>query len=75
MLLLQLFVWLLFFSIPSFRVLKDGTLRQNNFYCVDAAKFVVNKLVDRGSLSEQGFLTNLQDFISHVVRDVGLWNI
>ena len=31
---------------PSYRVLKDGTIRQTNFYCVDALEFVVNKLVD-----------------------------
>ena len=57
---------------PSFRVLKDGTIRQTNFYCVDAAEFVVNKLVDRGSLSVQGFVTNVQDFICHLARGVGL---
>ena len=57
---------------PSFRVLKDGTIRQTNFYCVDAAEFVVNKLVDRGSLSVQGFVTNVQDFITNVVHGLGL---
>ena len=57
---------------PSYRVLKDGTIRQTNFYCVDAAEFVVNKLVDRGSLSVQGFVTNVQDFICSVARGLGL---
>ena len=57
---------------PSYRVLKDGTIRQTNFYCVDAAEFVVNKLVDRGSLSVQGFVTNVQDFICNVARGLGL---
>ena len=57
---------------PSFRVLKDGTIRQTNFYCVDAAEFVVNKLVDRGSLSVQGFVTNVQDFICNVANGLGL---
>ena len=57
---------------PSFRVLKDGTIRQTNFYCVDAAEFVVNKLVDRGSLSVQGFVTNVQDFITNVAHGLGL---
>ena len=57
---------------PSFRVLKDGTIRQTNFYCVDASEFVVNKLVDRGSLSVQGFVTNVQDFISNVAHGLGL---
>jgi len=57
---------------PSFRVLKDGTIRQTNFYCVDSAEFVVNKLVDRGSLSVQGFVTNAQDFINNVANGLGL---
>ena len=57
---------------PSFRVLKDGTIRQTNFYCVDASEFVVNKLVDRGSLSVQGFVTNVQDFINNVANGLGL---
>ena len=57
---------------PSYRVLKDGTIRQTNFYCVDASEFVVNKLVDRGSLSVQGFVTNVQDFINNVANGLGL---
>ncbi|MBP5298297.1 MAG: hypothetical protein J6Z09_04025, partial [Lachnospiraceae bacterium] len=36
---------------PSYRVLKDGTVRQVYFYCVDISEFTVNKLSDRGSLS------------------------
>ena len=47
---------------PSFRVFKDVTGRQTNFYCVDSAEFVVNKLVDKISLSVQGFVINVQDF-------------
>ena len=57
---------------PSFRVLNDGTIRQINFYCVDPSEFVVNKLVDRGSSSDQGFVTNVQDFICNLARDLGL---
>ena len=47
---------------PSFRVLKDGTVRQVYFYCVDVSEFTVNKLSDRGSLSSRGIVTNVQDF-------------
>ncbi len=36
---------------PSFRVMKDGTIRPVYLYTVDADEFVVNKLMDRGSLS------------------------
>lgn len=57
---------------PSYRVLKDGTIRQTNFYCVDSSEFVVNKLVDRGSLSSQGIVTNVQDFIKNLRVGLGL---
>ena len=48
---------------PSFRVMKDGTIRQVYFYCVDVSEFAVNKLGDRGSLSARGIVTNVQDFV------------
>ena len=48
---------------PSYRVLKDGTVRQVYFYCVDVSEFAVNKLGDRGSLSARGIVTNVQDFV------------
>ncbi len=48
---------------PSYRVLKDGTVRQVYFYCVDVSEFAVNKLADRGSLSARGIVTNVQDFV------------
>lgn len=35
---------------PSYRVLPDGTVRPVFLYTVDADEFVVNKLLDRGSL-------------------------
>lgn len=57
---------------PSFRVLKDGTVRQTNFYIIDISEFVVNKLADRGSLSAQGIVTNVQDFIVKLAKGLGL---
>lgn len=48
---------------PSYRVMKDGTVRQVYFYCVDVSEFAVNKLGDRGSLSARGIVTNVQDFV------------
>ena len=57
---------------PSFRVLPDGTVRQVYFYCVDVAEFTVNKLSDRGSLSAKGIVTNVQDFVTGVARNLGL---
>ena len=55
---------------PSFRVLPDGTVRQVYFYCVDVAEFTVNKLSDRGSLSSKGIVTNVQDFVTALSRDL-----
>ncbi len=48
---------------PSFRVLSDGTIRPVYLYAVDADEFVVNKLLDRGSLAATTMVTNVQDFI------------
>lgn len=57
---------------PSFRVLPDGTIRPVYLYCVDADEFVVNKLVDRGSLSASTIVTNVQDFITIIAKGLGL---
>ena len=40
-------------------------------YTVDADEFVVNKLLDRGSLSATTIVTNVQDFISIVAKGAG----
>lgn len=58
---------------PSFRVMPDGTIRQVYFYCVDIDEFTVNKLSDRGSLSAKGIITNVQDFIVHLSKGLGVW--
>ena len=57
---------------PSFRCLEDGTIRPVFLYCVDADEFVVNKLVDRGSLSATTIVTNVQDFITIVAKGLGV---
>ena len=57
---------------PSFRVLEDGTVRPLFLYCVDADEFVVNKLVDRGSLCATTIVTNVQDFITIVAKGLGV---
>ena len=59
---------------PSFRVLPDGTVRPVYFYAVDADEFVVNKLLDRGSLAATTLVTNVQDFITLVAHGLGLWS-
>lgn len=55
---------------PSYRVMPDGTVRQVYFYCVDTSEFMVNKLSDRGSLSARGIVTNAQDFVVNVAKNL-----
>lgn len=57
---------------PSFRVLDDGSVRPVYLYVVDAAEFVVNKLIDRGSLSATTMVANVQDFIARVAKGLDL---
>lgn len=57
---------------PSFRVMPDGEIRPVYLYTVDADEFVVNKLLDRGSLSATTIVTNVQDFITIVAKGLGL---
>lgn len=57
---------------PSYRVLKDGTIRPVFLYTVDADEFVVNKLLDRGSLAATTIVTNVQDFIMIVAKGLKL---
>ena len=58
------------FTGTFYRVLADGTVRQVYFYCVDISEFAVNKLSDRGSLSARGIVTNVQDFIVHLSKEL-----
>ena len=57
---------------PSFRVLPSGEIRPVYLYTVDADEFVVNKLLDRGSLSATTIVTNVQDFITIVAKGLGV---
>ena len=57
---------------PSFRVMPDKTIRPVYLYTIDIDEFVVNKLLDRGSLSATTMVTNVQDFITIVARGLGL---
>ncbi len=57
---------------PSYRVVKDGSVRQVYFYCVDISEFAVNKLADRGSLAARGIVTNVQDFIVNLSKGLYL---
>ncbi|MDD4083607.1 MAG: hypothetical protein PHD05_09520 [Sphaerochaetaceae bacterium] len=57
---------------PSFRKQKDGVIRPLYFYSIDADEFVVNKLIDRGSLSATTMVTNVQDFITKVASGLNV---
>ena len=57
---------------PSFRVLEDGTVRPVYLYTVDIDEFVVNKLLDRGSLSATTIVTNVQDFVTLIAKGLGI---
>lgn len=59
---------------PSYRVMKDGSIRPVFFYCVDISEFTINKLADRGSLSAKGIVTNVQDFIVNLSKALGAWD-
>jgi len=56
---------------PTFRVV-DGVVRPLYIYSIDISEFVVNKLRDRGSLSAVSLVTNVQDFIVHVAKGLGV---
>lgn len=57
---------------PSFRVQPDGTVRPVYLYTVDADEFVVNKLLDRGSLCATTMVTNVQDFVTKLAANLGV---
>lgn len=57
---------------PSYRIDKNGNMRQVYFYCVDISEFTANKLADRGSLSAKSIITNAQDFIVNVCKGLKL---
>jgi lysine-ketoglutarate reductase/saccharopine dehydrogenase-like protein (TIGR00300 family) len=56
---------------PSWRN-ENGVLRPVYFYTVDISEFAVNKLRDRGSLSVNSIVTNVQDFLVHAARSLGV---
>ncbi len=55
---------------PAWTVAAAGSIRPVYFYIVDMSEFVINKLVNRGSLAARPILTNVQDFL--VIAQRGL---
>lgn len=54
---------------PSYCETEKG-IRPVYIYSVDISEFAVNKLRDRGSLSVKGLVTNIQDFLVNLDRNV-----
>lgn len=54
---------------PCYRVV-DGKVRPLFIYTVDVSEFAINKLVDRGSLTATGIVTNAQDFVVLVAKGI-----
>ncbi|NMP37676.1 MAG: hypothetical protein GX051_06065 [Clostridiales bacterium] len=54
---------------PSYQLV-NGEIRPVFFYSVDISEFAVNKLHDRGSLSVNGIVTNIQDFLVNAERNL-----
>ena len=54
---------------PSWCI-REGRLRPVYFYTVDISEFAVGKLRDRGSLSVNSIVTNVQDFLINTARSL-----
>ena len=54
---------------PAYCETSDG-VRPVYIYSVDISEFAVNKLHDRGSLSVKGLVTNIQDFLVNLERNL-----
>ena len=54
---------------PAYQVV-EGVVRPVFIYSVDVSEFAVNKLKDRGSLSVTSIVTNIQDFLVHIQRQL-----
>jgi len=58
---------------PMYHVLPEGAIRPVYFYTVDISEFSANKLADRGSLSAKSIITNVQDFIVQLSKQLDAW--
>ena len=54
---------------PSY-IIRDGAVRSVFMYSVDVSEFVVNKLKDRGTLEVTTLVTNVQDFVTHLNKNL-----
>ena len=54
---------------PAYQVIK-GVVRPVYIYSVDVSEFAVNKLRDRGTLEVTSIVTNIQDFLVNLARNL-----
>jgi len=57
---------------PSYQMV-NGKLRPVYIYSVDVSEFAVNKLRDRGTLEVTSIVTNIQDFLVNLGRNLLSW--
>jgi hypothetical protein len=57
-------------QVPGYRVLSDGTVRPVILIVVDTTEFSADKLANRGSAQARAFLTNVQDFLINLRRNL-----
>ena len=55
---------------PSYRVMADGVVRPVSFYIVDMSEFSADKLANRGSAQAVAILTNVQDFMINLWKNL-----
>lgn len=55
---------------PSYKVMDGGVVRPVYFYIVDISEFSVDKLANRGSTQTIAVVTNVQDFIVNLWRNL-----
>lgn len=54
---------------PSYNEI-NGVIRPVFMYTVDIQEFAVNKLSDRGTLTAKSMVTNSQDFVKNIDRNI-----
>ncbi len=57
-------------QLPGYRLLSDGSVRPVYLIVVDTTEFSVDKLANRGSEQARAFLTNVQDFLINLKRNL-----
>ena len=57
-------------QLPGYQVLSDGSVRPVYLIVVDTTEFSIDKLANRGSSQARGFLTNVQDFLTNLGRNL-----